>query len=214
MAGEFIIPAIADYCDRYTHKQPDLLRELYEQTHAKTKMPEMLTGHVEGRLLKMLIQLTNARRVLEIGMFTGYSALCMAEGLPDDGTLITCDINEETAKIARDFFSRSPHGHKITISLQDALKTASELRGEFDFVFIDADKSNYKNYYEAVLNKVKRGGLIVFDNCLWSGKVLDVHTDDPDTKAIKELNELLAKDERVENVLLSVRDGMQLARKL
>ncbi len=214
MPSDIISPEISDYCDQHTHAEPALLRELSEETFAKASQPQMLCGHVEGRFLKLLVQLSGARRVLEIGMFTGYSALCMAEGLPDDGKLITCDIDEETSKIARRFFARSLHGSKITIKLQDALKTLRELEGEFDFVFIDADKENYGKYYEACFPKLRRGGLIVFDNSLWGGKVIDPAAGDPDTRAIVKINELLARDERVENVLLTVRDGMNLVRKM
>ena len=214
MLDDYISPLISNYCDRFTHAEPALLAELKKETHAKTRHPQMLSGHVEGRLLKMLVQMSQARQALEIGTFTGYSALSIAEGLPHDGTLISCDIDEESTKIARAYFSRSPYGHKITLKMGPALDTIKTLNHTLDFVFIDADKENYKNYCEAVLPKVRSGGIIVFDNSLWNGLVLNPPPNDLETLAIVQVNELLARDERVENVLLSVRDGVNLVRKL
>ncbi len=214
MLDRYISPLISDYCERNTHADPALLQELKRETHAHVRMPQMLCGRVEGRLLKFLVQLIQARHVLEIGTFTGYSALSIAEGLPEDGRLISCDVDEVCTKVARSYFARSPHGHKITLKMGPALETIATLQQQFDFVFIDADKENYKNYYEAVLPKVRRGGLIVFDNMLWSGKVLNPAPNDRETQVIAQVNELLTRDERVENVLLSVRDGMNLVRKL
>jgi caffeoyl-CoA O-methyltransferase len=157
----------------------------------------------------MLVRLTGARRILEIGMFTGYSALMMAEGLPDDGHLITCDVNPKAEAIARRYFAESEHGHKIEIRMGPALDTIGTLTAPLDFVFIDADKTNYLNYYEAVMGLVRPGGLIVADNVLWSGKVLN--PEDDDTRAIVAFNEHVAADPRVTNVCLTVRDGMMLA---
>ena len=159
----------------------------------------------------MLVQLTGARRVLEIGTFTGYSALSMAAALPDGGEITTCEIDAQHARIAQSFFDRSPHGRKITIRLAPALETVSALKGEFDFVFLDADKENYVNYYEAVLPKLKPGGLLVADNVLWSGKVLDPR--EKTDRAIVAFNDRVARDARVEQVMLSVRDGILLVRK-
>jgi len=157
----------------------------------------------------MLVRLTGARRVLEIGMFTGYSALMMAEGLPDDGHLITCDVNPRAEAIARRYFAESKHGHKIEIRMGPALDTIKTLTEPLDLVFIDADKTNYLNYYEAVLPLVRPGGLIVADNVLWSGRVLNPKDDD--TRAIVEFDKRVTEDSRVENVCLTVRDGMMLA---
>jgi caffeoyl-CoA O-methyltransferase len=173
----------------------------------------MLCGKIEGRLLKMLVQLTQARSALEIGTFTGYSALSIAEGLPSDGQLTTCDIDEECASMARAYFAKSPHGHKIKLKMGNALDTIRTLETTLDFVFIDADKENYVNYSHAVLPKVRSGGLIVFDNSLWSGLVLDPPKGDKESQAIAEVNNLVALDERVESVLLCVRDGINLVRK-
>ncbi len=173
----------------------------------------MLTGRTEGALLRMLVRLTRARHILEIGLYTGYSALTMAEALPQDGQLISCDMNPETSSIAQSFFDRSPHGHKITIRLGPALDTlkAMPLDPVFDIAFLDADKENYCSYYELVLPRLKTGGLLVADNTLWSGKV--VKPREPSDRALATFNELVQADPRVDNVLLTVRDGVMLARK-
>ncbi|MHC9510268.1 O-methyltransferase [Kangiella sp. M94] len=208
----FIDKEIEEYVKLYTSNEPVLLKELAEFTETNMPMAQMLTGKIEGRLLKMLVALTGAQKVLEIGMFTGYSALSMAEALPDEGQLITCDIDEEVAKLAKDYFSRSPHGSKISIELAPALETLSKLNQTFDLAFLDADKENYVEYYQAIIPKLKSNGLLVIDNCLWSGKVLE-----PEAKtdiAIHKLNQLIVTDPRVENVVLTVRDGINLVRKL
>ncbi len=208
----FIDKEIEEYVKLYTSNEPELLKELAEFTETNMPMAQMLTGKIEGRLLKMLVALTSAKTVLEIGMFTGYSALSMAEALPDDGQLITCDIDEEVAKLAKDYFSRSPHGSKISIELAPALGTLSKLNQTFDLAFLDADKENYVEYYQAIIPKLTSNGLLVIDNCLWSGKVLE-----PEAKTditIHKLNQLIVTDPRVENVVLTVRDGINLVRKL
>lgn len=208
----FINKEIEEYVKLYTSNEPVLLKELAEFTETNMPMAQMLTGKIEGRLLKMLVALTGATNILEIGMFTGYSALSMAEALPDDGQIITCDIDEEVAKLARDYFDRSPHGSKISIKLAPALKTLSNLEQTFDLVFLDADKENYVEYYQAIIPKLKPNGLLVIDNCLWSGKVLEPEAETD--LAIHNLNQLIVTDPRVENVILSVRDGINLVRKL
>jgi len=210
-----VVPeAIEDYCHQHTTPVDPLLEELAAYTRAHCRSPQMLTGPVEGTLLRMLVQTGGARRVLEIGTYTGYSALSMAAGLPDDGELVTCDIDPETHAIARSFWARSPHGHKITPKLGPALDTLAGLPTTtvFDFVFIDADKENYLNYYEAVLPRLRPGGLIAADNTLWSGRVLDPK--DKSDHAIVGFNARVAHDPRVEHVLLSVRDGVLLIRRL
>ena len=171
--------------------------------------PEMQVGLLEGRFLKMLVCLTGAKRVLELGMFTGYSALMMAEGLPEDGRLITCEVDPRAEAIAKKYFAESPHGQKIEVRMGPALETIKTLSGPLDLVFIDADKANYCNYYEACFPLVKPGGLIIGDNVLWSGKVTDPQ--DENTRAIVAFNDLIQSDPRVENVCLTVRDGMMLA---
>jgi predicted O-methyltransferase YrrM len=169
----------------------------------------MQVGLLEGRFLQMLVRLTGARNILEIGMFTGYSTLMMAEALPEDGRLITCEVDLKAEAMARKYFGESPHGHKITIRMGPALETIKALSGPLDMVFIDADKPNYSNYYHACFPLVKPGGLIIGDNVFWSGKVIDPQDDD--TRAIVAFNQLVQSDPRVENICLTVRDGMMLA---
>jgi caffeoyl-CoA O-methyltransferase len=204
-----VSPEIEKFAHDHTSPESDLFRRLREETYAQMDCPQMQVGRIEGTFLKLLVRLMNARRVLEIGMFTGYSALMMAEGLPEDGHLITCDIDPKAEAIARRYFAESPHGHKIEIRMGPALETIAKLTGPFDMVFIDADKSNYTNYYEACLPLLRPGGLIVADNVLWSGKVL--HPDDEDARAIVAFNRYVQSDARVENVCLTVRDGIMLA---
>jgi caffeoyl-CoA O-methyltransferase len=209
-----IIPKkIEEYCLRHTTARGKLLRELERYTQRHCTDAQMLIGPHEGALLAMLVRLTGARRVLEIGTFTGYSALCLAEALPEDGRLTTCEIKPERADIARSFFDRSPHGHKIKLRLGPALETLADLpaSANFDFVFLDADKENYVNYYEAVLPRLRPGGLIVADNVLWSGRVLapKKKTD----RAVVSFNKHVHCDPRVECVMLPLRDGVSLIRK-
>lgn len=212
MSDEFISPEIEGYCVGHTTPENDLFRELARETREKTEHPQMQVGPLEGAFLRMLVRISRARRVLELGTFTGYSSLAMAEGLPVDGRLITCDIDPETTLIAKRYWSRSPHGGKITLQLGPALDTLRELGGPFDFVFIDADKENYIHYWEACLPKLRHGGLIAVDNVLWSGRVL--RPQDPQDRAIVAFNDHALKDPRVEQVMLTVRDGILLAQKL
>jgi len=206
-------PDIERYVHEHTRPLPPLFDELREATYASMKSPQMQVGRVEGSLLKMFCRLVGARRILEIGTFTGFSALAMAEALPEGGELITCDRDPEATSIARAFFDRSPHASKITLRLGDALETVRGLPHDqpFDVAFIDADKGRYIDYYEAVLPRLRPGGLIIADNTLWSGKVLEPR--DADDHAIVAFNDHVNQDPRVENVLLSVRDGMMLAYK-
>jgi caffeoyl-CoA O-methyltransferase len=195
-----------------TRPEPELLRALSEETYARMQSPQMLTGRLEGRLLKLLAALSGARRVLEIGTFTGYSALSLAEGLPEDGRVLTCEIEKAHADMAQRYFDRSPHGRKIEIRLGPALDTLASLSGPFDMAFIDADKGNYPAYYERAVELIRPGGLILVDNTLWSGHVLE--PGDAESRAIDAVNRRIASDARVENVLLTVRDGLQVVRKL
>jgi len=206
---QFINEEVERFAHDHSSRESDLFGRLQDETYATMQYPQMQVGRIEGQFLKMLVRLLDARRVLEIGMFTGYSALMMAEGLPDDGQLITCDINPKAEEIARRYFAESPHGRKIEIRMGPALETIEELTGPLDMVFIDADKQNYVNYYNACLPRLRPGGLIVADNVLWSGKV--VQPDDDDTRAIVAFNERVNSDARVENVCLTVRDGIMLA---
>jgi caffeoyl-CoA O-methyltransferase len=208
MSG-FINEAIEQFAHDHTKPESDLFVRLRDETRRTMALPQMQVDRIEGQYLKMLVRLTGARMVLEIGTFTGYSALMMAEGLPDDGHLITCEVDPKAEAIARRYFAESPHGRKIDLRMGPGLETIKKLSGPFDLAFIDADKPNYSNYYEACLALVKGGGLIVVDNVLWSGKVLDPQ--DEDTKAIVAINRLIHSDPRVENVCLTVRDGIMLA---
>lgn len=206
----FIDAGVELFAQLHSETETDLYRRLREETYREMENPQMQVGLLEGRFLKMLVRLTGARNALELGMFTGYSALMMAEGLPEDGRLITCDINPKAEAIARKYFDESPHGKKISIRMGPALETIKTLSGQqFDLVFIDADKPNYCNYYEACFPLVKPGGLIVGDNVLWSGKVVDPQ--DENTRAIVAFSDLIQSDPRVDNVCLTVRDGMMLA---
>jgi len=207
-----LLPGIEDYASAHTQAPGELLKELEQKTYAECESPQMVVGALEGGCLRMIVAISGAKRILEIGTFTGYSALSMAEALPDDGELIACDVNEETSKIAQSFFDRSPHGKKITIKIDPALETLATLDGPFDLVFIDADKENYCAYYEAVLPKLKTGGLILADNVLWSGGVLNPKSESD--HALVKFNKLVTEDNRVENVLLTLRDGVMMARKL
>lgn len=200
------------YALEHTESETDIFLRLQTETYATMQSPNMQVGRIEGKFLKMLVQLVGAQNILEIGMFTGYSALMMAEGLPDNGTLITCDINPKAEEVARKYFAESPHGHKIQIRMGNALETIPTLTNTLDLVFIDADKKNYVNYYEACLPLLRSGGLIVADNVLWSGRVLA--PEDDDSKTIVAFNNHVLNDSRVENVCLTVRDGIMLARKL
>ena len=199
---------IEKYAHSHTTPESDLYRRLREETFAEMQYPQMQVGRVEGTFLKTLVRLRGARRVLEIGMFTGYSALMMAEGLAEGGRLITCDIDPKAEAIARRYFAESPHGSKIEVRIGPALETLRTLSGDFDMAFIDADKTNYPSYYEECVRLLRPGGLIVADNVLWSGKVLD--PGDDDTRAIAAFNDRVQADPRVENVCLTIRDGMML----
>ena len=202
---------IEEYAERHTTPPDPLLAELAEETKATMSTPQMHTGTIEGRFLQQLVFASGARRVLEIGTFTGYSALSMAAALPKDGRIDTLDIEPKHAEVAQRYFDRSPDGSKITLHLGPAIETIGKLEGEFDLVFIDADKTGYDAYYEAVLPRLSERGLIAIDNTLWSGKVLD--PPDEDSRALAALNDKIAADERVIAVQLTVRDGITLIRR-
>jgi caffeoyl-CoA O-methyltransferase len=206
-----ISPAIEKYCRAHSVSASPLRDELYAYTHAHCKLPQMLTGPLEGAFLAMLVRLTRAQRVIEIGLFTGYSALSMAEALPDDGRIVSCEINADNAAIARRFLARSPHGGKIEICMGPALETLTSLEGFFDLAFVDADKENYIAYFEALVPRIAPGGLIVADNVLWSGTVLDPK--EASDRAIVAFNDHVARDPRVDVVMLPVRDGVSLIRR-
>lgn len=203
---------IEDYCRLHTTGLPKIFDQLREDTYANLGQPQMQVGLLEGRFLGILVAITGAKRVLELGTFSGFSALAMASALPEGGEVITCDIDERPLTYARKAWDASPHGKKIQFRLGKGLDTLKTLKGPFDLAFLDADKENYESYWEAVLPLLRQGGLVVVDNVLWSGRVLA-----PQEKSDKEIaafNERARKDPRVEMVMLPVRDGMLLARKL
>ncbi len=205
-----IVPKkIEHYCAENTTPESQHLRQLAAETYANTEYPEMQVGHLEGAFLRMLVRLVRAKRILELGTFTGYSALVMAEALPENGELITCDIDPDAAEIAKRYWARSPRGKKIELRLGNALDTLKTIEGTFDVVFIDADKENYINYWEMCMPKTHSGSLFIIDNVLWSGNVLDPK--DETDKAIAAFNSHVHNDKRVEVVMLPVRDGVTLA---
>jgi caffeoyl-CoA O-methyltransferase len=206
-------PEIDAFAEAHTTPPDELLDELADETRATLPSPQMLTGPVEGRFLETLVFATGARRVLEIGTYSGYSALSMARALPPDGHIDTCEIEERHAEVARRYIARSPHGDRISVHLGPALETIAGLGGPYDLVFVDADKTGYDAYYEAVLPKLAPQGLIVFDNMLQNGRVVDDPDGDESTRAIVALNRKLRDDPRVVCVLLTVRDGVTLVRR-
>ena len=209
---ELIPKEIQEYVAEHTSPVSSLLDELERETNKKTSAPQMLSGKVEDRLLQMLVRISGAKRVVEIGTFTGYSSLMMAEGLPEDGELITLEICKKHAEIAKDYFKRSLHGKKIKLIFGPALNSLKQITDKsIDFVFIDADKKSYSLYYKESLRILRKGGLIAVDNTLWSGRVLSPQ--DADSKAIALFNEIVKKDKMVEKVMLTVRDGIYIIRK-
>lgn len=203
------------YICSHIDKEPSLLAELDRYTHTKVLAPRMLSGHLQGTLLKMLVRMANPSHVLEIGTFTGYSALSMAEGLMrDEAHIHTIEIDDELEPKIRRFFSRSEHAHRLNLHIGDAMQIIDSLEGDFDFCFMDGNKRDYPAYYEKVMSRLVNGGYILADNVLWDGKVLEpVHKNDAQTKAIIEFNDIVAADDRVEKVILPIRDGLTLIRK-
>lgn len=205
---------IDDYILYHSDTEPDYLAQINRKTHVQILNPRMLSGHYQGRALAMFCKMIKPTRILELGTFTGYSALCMAESLPPNGELITIESDDELEDFIIENISQSPYAHKIKLLIGKALSIIPELGGKFDMIFIDADKREYSAYYEAVLPKLHAGGFIIADNTLWDGKVLKSHeANDHQTIAIKEFNELIATDVRVEKVMLPLRDGLTIIRK-
>ena len=202
---------IETYINEHTQKAPYLLQELALVTKSSIFGSNMLSGHIIGRLLKLLVIISASKQILEIGTYTGYATLSMAESLPADGRIITCEIDQTAINNATKFFNLSPHGHKITTMHGPALTSINTIHHQLDLIFIDADKVNYKNYYDALLPKLKSGGLLVIDNALWDGEVLNPQS--RQATIIDELNKQILKDQQVENVLLNIRDGINLVRK-
>ena len=210
---DFVEPEIEAYAAAHTTQPEPLLAELAEETRTSLRSPQMLTGTIEGRFLELLVHGLVAKRVLELGTYSGYGTLSMAAGLPAGGRIDSCEISEEHAAVARRYLERAGYADRVTVHVGPALETIRSLDGNFDFVFIDADKENYVAYYEEVLPRLTAHGLIAADNTLWSGRVLDESDDSEATRAIREFNERVAGDERVTSVMLSVRDGVTLIRR-
>ena len=211
----FIPKELDDYVVYHSEDEPKLLQELTRETYQKILQPRMLSGHYQGRLLSMISKLIHPENILEIGTYTGYSALCLAEGLTDDGELHTIDINEELVDFQRTYFDKSPYGKQIFQHLGNALEIIPSLHKTFDLIFIDADKDNYPAYFKVIIDKLNPGGIILSDNVLWSGKVIEpLKEDDFSTKALLEYNTLLKEDKRIETVVLPIRDGLTISRKI
>ena len=209
----FTSPILDSYLESNASAEDPILAELSRETFLKVQMPQMLSGHVQGLFLEGISRMIVPRRILEIGTFTGYATICLAKGLADDGLLYTLDINEELEPIFSKYFTRSGLDKKIKFISGNAIKTIPTINEDFDIVFIDADKMNYINYYDLIIDKVKRGGYIITDNVLWSGKVLE-EKKDKETENIHQFNIKLAADPRIQNVIVPIRDGVNLARKL
>lgn len=211
----FISQELEDYIEQHSEKEPELLAALNKETYQKILLPRMLSGHFQGRVLSMLAKLIRPVNILEIGTYTGYSALCLCEGMQEGGVLHTIDIKEELVDFQRKHFDKSPWGKQIVQHLGEATAIIPELEVKFDLVFIDADKENYINYFELIVPKMNKGGIILSDNVLWSGKVLEpLNPKDISTKILLEYNALLKNDPRVETVLLPIRDGLTVSRVL
>lgn len=212
---DFLNKQLDDYVVSHTSHEPKLLQELNRETHLKILQPRMLSGHLQGRVLSMLSHMVQPENVLEIGTYTGYSALCLAEGIKEGGKLYTIDINEELENMVREYFDKSGFADRIEYFLGNAMDIIPKLSVKFDLVFIDADKINYSNYFDLVIDKLTPGGFIIADNVLWSGKVVEVvKQGDKDTQALVDFNNKIQKDHRVENVLFPIRDGLMVMRKI
>lgn len=206
--------SIEEYILRHIDAEPAYLKKLTRDTHLYTLKPRMLSGHLQGRMLKMFCNMVSPKNILEIGAFTGYSALCMAESLPEGGMLHTIEVNDEMEEFLDRVFSESDYADRITLHIGDALKVIPTLDVEFDVAFIDGNKRHYWEYFEAVYSKMRVGGLMIADNTLWDGHVLETETRDAQTLGVKKFNDRVAQDDRVERVIVPVRDGMTLIRKI
>ncbi|UII32838.1 O-methyltransferase [Fulvivirga ulvae] len=211
---DFLSEELQRYVEEHTTPETEVLQKLNRDTHAKVMKPRMLSGHLQGRILSAFSHMIKPENILEIGTYTGYSAICMAEGLQDGGKLYTLDINEELEAMVRSYFKQAGQEDKIDYRIGNALDIIPTLKVLFDLVFIDADKVNYSNYFDLVIDKVKTGGFIIADNVLWSGKVVNEGKIDKDTRVMLDFNTRMHNDERVENVLFPVRDGLMVMRKI
>jgi len=210
---ELLSDELTHYLENSCEPENELLKHINRETHLKVSMPRMLSGHYQGRLLSMISKMISPQRILEIGTFTGYATLCLAEGLRENGIIHTIDINVELEDMVRSNFKKSDLNSKIMYQIGDAKEIISTLNETFDLVFIDADKKSNAAYYDMIIDKVRSGGLILVDNVLWSGKVLDEGVTDQKTSFISKFNEMVSADQRVEKLILPVRDGLFLIRK-
>lgn len=211
---EFLEEALEDYVNKHTSPESKVLNDLNRQTHINVLQPRMLSGHLQGRVLSMISKMIQPKRILEVGTYTGYAAICMAEGLVENGELITIDINYELEDMVNSYVKKAGMEGKIKMKIGNALEIIPTLDKDFDLVFIDADKTNYSNYYDLLIEDLPKGSFIIADNVLWSGKVTEpVKENDEDTKSLKIFNEKIQSDERVENVLFPIRDGLMVIRK-
>lgn len=211
---EFITKDLSNYCENNTSSESEILSQLNRETHLKVVSPRMLSGHLQGRFLSFISKLQQPKLIVEIGTYTGYSALCLAEGLAKDGKLISIDVNEETSSFAKSFIAKTEYANQIELVLADAKEFVTTISEPMDLVFIDADKKNYLNYYHLIIDKIKSGGLIIADNVLWSGKITMPEKEmDRETLALHQFNQFVQQDSRVENILLPIRDGLMIVRK-
>ena len=206
-------PEMDRYLENHASAEPAILKKLRKETYQKTTQPHMISGYQQGRLLAILSKMMQPKRILEIGTFTGYATLCLAEGLAKDGKITTLDVNEDLAYLPQKYFKESEFSSQIDFKIQDAKVFLKETEEIFDLVFIDADKENYVEYFNFIKSKVKSGSVILFDNVLWYGKVLEENSKQKSTQKIQELNDAIAKDDDFENVILPLRDGLHLIRK-
>lgn len=204
---------IQDYAERHSSPEPEILEQLNRVTHVNFLYPRMLSGHLQGRLLSLYSKMLQPLQILEIGTFTGYSALCLAEGLAENGLLHTVEINDENEPVIREYIKKAGADKKIKLYFGEAMSIIPSIDQTFDLVYLDADKENYLNYYNLIFEKVRSGGIILADNTLWSGKVVDKEDREKETTGIRDFNETVTKDLRVDNVLLTVRDGLMMIRK-
>lgn len=211
---EFISKDLSDYCENNTSPESEVLAQLNRETHLKVVSSRMLSGHLQGRFLSFISKLQQPKLIVEIGTYTGYSALCLVEGLNPEGKLISIDVNEETSSFAKSFIAKTEYADKIELVLADAKEFVKTINEPIDLVFIDADKKNYLNYYHLVIEKLNKGGLIIADNVLWSGKITMLESSmDKETLALHQFNQFVQQDTRVENMLLPIRDGLMVVRK-
>ncbi|WP_281755903.1 O-methyltransferase [Neptunitalea chrysea] len=209
----FLPESLEQYVTDHSENEPEVLQELVRETHLKVLQPRMLSGHFQGRLLSILSKMINPKHILEIGTYTGYSAICLTEGLQSDGILHTIDVNEELEEIQQKYFEKSGNNNRIVQHIGDAKDIIPTLPVKFDLVFIDADKKNYPEYFEIIIPKMNKGGVLLSDNVLWSGKIVEeVKSNDKQTYALLTYNKLLKEDPRVETVLLPIRDGLTISR--